>query len=127
MKFYSFWRSLASFRVRIALNIKGIVPDEVISVDLMKGEQCQPSYKAVNPQMLLPALVDGDGPIMFQSVAIMEYLEETHPQPVDVGLGGGEAGQVGGGARVVLAQHARLVELLLGRLEVAVGEALLAA
>ena len=49
MKFYSFWRSLASFRVRIALNIKGIVPDEVISVDLMKGEQCQPSYKAVNP------------------------------------------------------------------------------
>ncbi|MBV8839249.1 MAG: maleylacetoacetate isomerase [Alphaproteobacteria bacterium] len=81
MKFYSFWRSLAAFRVRIALNIKGIVPDEVISVDLMKGEQCQPSYKAVNPQMLLPALVDGDGPIMFQSVAIMEYLEETHPQP----------------------------------------------
>jgi len=81
MKFYSFWRSLAAFRVRIALNIKGIVPDEVISVDLMKGEQCQPSYKAVNPQMLLPALIDGDGPILFQSVAIMEYLEETWPQP----------------------------------------------
>jgi maleylacetoacetate isomerase len=81
MKFYSFWRSLAAFRVRIALNIKGIVPDEVISVDLMKGEQCQPGYKAVNPQMLLPALIDGDGPILFQSVAIMEYLEETRPQP----------------------------------------------
>ena len=81
MKFYSFWRSLASFRVRIALNIKGIVPDEVINVDLMKGEQCQPGYKAINPQMLLPALVDGDGPILFQSVAIMEYLEETRPEP----------------------------------------------
>src|ERR1041385_892551 len=81
MKFYSFWRSLASFRVRIALNIKGIVPDEVVNVDLMKGDQCQPAYKAVNPQMRLPALVDGDGPILFQSVAIMEYLEETHPNP----------------------------------------------
>jgi maleylacetoacetate isomerase len=81
MKFYSFWRSLASFRVRIALNIKGIVPDEVVNVDLMKGDQCQPAYKAVNPQMLLPALIDGDGPILFQSVAIMEYLEETRPNP----------------------------------------------
>jgi len=81
MKLYSFWRSLASFRVRIALNIKGIVPDEVVNVDLMKGDQCQPAYRAVNPQMLLPALVDGDGPILFQSVAIMEYLEETHPNP----------------------------------------------
>ena len=81
MKFYSFWRSLAAFRVRIALNIKGIVPDEIINVDLMKGDQRQPAYQAVNPQMRLPALVDGDGPILFQSVAIMEYLDETHPNP----------------------------------------------
>jgi maleylacetoacetate isomerase len=81
VKFYSFWRSLASFRVRIALNIKQIVPDEVVNVDLMKGEQRQDEYKRVNPQMLLPALLDGDGPILFQSIAIMEYLDETHPHP----------------------------------------------
>jgi maleylacetoacetate isomerase/maleylpyruvate isomerase len=81
VKFYSFWRSLASFRVRVALNLKGIVPDEVINIDLMKGDQRQDAYKKVNPQMLLPALVDGAGPILFQSIAIMEYLEETHPNP----------------------------------------------
>jgi len=81
LKFYSFWRSLASFRVRIALNIKGIVPDEVVEIDLLKGVQRQDAYKKVNPQMLLPALIDGEGPILFQSVAIMEYLDETHPQP----------------------------------------------
>ena len=81
MRFYSFWRSLAAFRVRIVLNLKGIVPDEIVTVDLMKGDQRQDAYKKVNPQMLLPAMVDGDGPILFQSVAIMEYLDETHPNP----------------------------------------------
>ena len=81
MKFYSFWRSLAAFRVRIVINIKDIVPDEVVNVDLIKGDQRQDAYKKVNPQMLLPALVDGDGPILFQSIAIMEYLDETHPSP----------------------------------------------
>src|SRR5262245_65803378 len=82
MKFYAFWRSIASFRVRIALAYKGIKPEEIIDIDLLQGKQREDSFRAVNPQMLIPAIVEKPGgPVLFQSMAIMEYLEETHPQP----------------------------------------------
>jgi len=80
MKLYGYWRSQAAFRVRVALNLKGIaVEDETI--DLAKGEQFRPEYRAVNPLSVVPALFDGPGPPLTQSLAIMEYLEETHPHP----------------------------------------------
>ena len=80
MKFFSFWRSLASFRVRIALKLKN-VPTEVIFVDLDADAHHADEYRRVNPQMALPALVEDDGTTLFQSLAILEYLEEKYPAP----------------------------------------------
>jgi maleylacetoacetate isomerase len=81
MKLFSFWRSLATYRVRIAMNLKGITPDEVIDINLMKGQQRDEAFRKVNPMMAIPALVDGDGSALFESLAIIEYLDETHPNP----------------------------------------------
>ena len=81
MKLYGFWRSLASYRVRVALAMKGLQAEEV-SIDLLKGRQNSDDYLAVNPQGVVPALVlDDGGPPLVQSLAILEYIEETYPQP----------------------------------------------
>lgn len=80
MKFYSFWRSLASFRVRVALSIKAI-PHEAVFVDIDAQAHRGADYAGINPQMALPSLVLEDGTVLFQSLAILDYLEETHPAP----------------------------------------------
>ncbi len=81
MKLYGFWRSLATYRVKVALALKGLQVEEV-SIDLLKGMQHQPEYLRVNAQAVVPALLlDEGGPALFQSLAILEYLDETRPQP----------------------------------------------
>jgi len=80
VKLYTYFRSSASFRVRIALNLKGIAY-EAQFVHLPKGEHRAASYSSVNPQGLTPTLVVDDGEQLAQSLAIMEYLDETHPKP----------------------------------------------
>jgi maleylacetoacetate isomerase len=79
MKLYTYYRSQASFRVRIALNLKGLQRDDVY-LHLERGDQFAADYRAVNPQMVVPTLVDGDTKL-FQSLAILEYLEEQYPEP----------------------------------------------
>ncbi|HKV13493.1 MAG TPA: maleylacetoacetate isomerase [Reyranella sp.] len=80
MKLIGYFRSSAAFRVRIALNLKGIAVDQAFR-HLRKGEQRAPDYAAINPQKLVPALVLDSGEVLTQSLAILEYLEETHPEP----------------------------------------------
>ena len=79
MKLYGYWRSSAAYRVRIALNLKGLAYD-IVSINLAKGEHGHADYAAVNPQGLVPVLED-DGERLYQSLAIIEHLEETHPEP----------------------------------------------
>jgi maleylacetoacetate isomerase len=81
MKLYTFFRSSASYRVRIALNLKGLAYEQTpIHLRRGGGEQFSERYKEVNPQALVPTLEDG-GRILTQSLAIIEYLEEKYPQP----------------------------------------------
>ena len=82
MKLYSYFRSSAAYRVRIALNLKGLAY-ETVPVHLVKegGHNRRPEFRAINPQMRVPALVAPTGDVLIQSLAIIEYLDETHPEP----------------------------------------------
>jgi maleylacetoacetate isomerase len=79
IQIYGFWRSLASFRVRVALKLKGLVFEE-IPIDILSGEQFKPGYEAVNAERVVPTLIH-DGHSIFQSLAIMEYLDDIQPEP----------------------------------------------
>jgi maleylacetoacetate isomerase len=79
MKLFGFFRSSAAFRVRIALNLKGLAYEDAF-IHLRRGDQRQPGYLGVNPQGLVPVL-EIDGETLSQSQAIVEYLDETHPEP----------------------------------------------
>src|SRR5690349_11029949 len=80
MKLHGYFRSSAAYRVRIALNLKGL-STEHLAHHLRKGEQTAPDYLALNPQGLVPTLEDGEGGVLTQSLAIVEWLDETHPTP----------------------------------------------
>jgi maleylacetoacetate isomerase len=80
MHLFTYWRSQASYRVRIALALKGLEP-ELTTLDLLKGDQFADGYKALNPEMVVPTLVDGDHPPLTQSLAILEFLDEQYPRP----------------------------------------------
>jgi len=80
LELHNFFRSGTSHRLRIALNLKGLAT-RYVAVDLRSEQHLAPDYRRINPQALVPALVDDDGHIMTQSPAIIEWLEEVHPRP----------------------------------------------
>ena len=80
MKLYDYFRSSAAYRVRIALNMKGLRPEREF-IHLRKNAQRSEEYLALNPQGLVPALLTDAGDMLSQSLAIIEYLDETHPEP----------------------------------------------
>ena len=79
IEMYGFWRSLASFRVRVALKLKGL-PFEEIPIDILSGKQFEPGYEAVNAERVVPTFIH-DGHSVFQSLAIIEYIEDIKPEP----------------------------------------------
>ncbi len=79
MKLYTYYRSQASFRVRIALNLKRLAREDTY-LHLEKGDQFAAEYRSLNPQMMVPTLIDGETEL-FQSLAILEYLDERYPEP----------------------------------------------
>ena len=79
IQLYGFWRSIASFRVRVALKLKGL-PFEEISVDILSGEQFKPEYSAISAERVVPTFIH-DGHSIFQSLAIIDYLDAIQPEP----------------------------------------------
>ena len=79
IQIYGFWRSIATFRVRVALRLKGL-PFEETSIDILSGEQFKPGYAAVNAERVVPTFIH-DGHSVLQSLAIMEYIEDIKPEP----------------------------------------------
>ncbi len=117
MRLYGFWRSLATYRVRVALALKGIDVEQ-ISINLLQGKQHSEEYKAVNPQSVVPALVIDGGPPLFQSMAILEYLEETHPRPALLPKDPRGRARVRGLAQIVVSDgHPLVVPRIRGYLE----------
>jgi maleylacetoacetate isomerase len=108
MKLYGFWRSLATCRVRIALHLKG-VPFEEVPIDLIWGDQHLDNYKAVNPQAVVPALLIDDDPPLFQSLAIIEYLEERYPKPSLLPIDARGRARVRGLAQIIAADTHPLI------------------
>src|SRR6202790_2792739 len=104
LRLYGYWRSSASYRVRIALACKGL-DFEYVPVHLVRsgGEQYSAEYRALNPQSRVPALETPDG-ILTQSMAIMEWLEEVYPEPALLPRNPGERGRVRALAQIMVAE-----------------------
>ncbi len=109
MKLYAYYRSSASYRARIALNLKGL-DYVIVPVNLLKAEQKSEAYQALNPQGLVPLLVDGDASVS-QSMAILEYLEETYPVPALLPQNRAERAQVRSLALAIACEVAPLCNL----------------
>src|SRR5258705_11689265 len=117
VKLYGFWRSLATYRVRTALALKGVQAEQV-SINLLQGKQHADDYRAINPQAVVPALVIDGGAPLFQSMAIMEYLDETHPQPPLLPRDARGRARVRGLAQIVVSEgHPLLVPPIRGDLD----------
>ena len=109
MKLYGYWRSSASYRVRIALALKGLDYEDA-AVNLLEGAQRRHEYLELNPQGLVPCLVDGDQ-VIAQSLAIIEYLDERHPDPALLPFGPQQRARVRQLALIIACEVAPLQNL----------------